>query len=148
MARAPRSRSRYIQAEQREAFARRAQARGESSARALRRYRSTGGRIGDRQWREVWRDAREHPDPPWERDRKVKKPGGVIYYVGLLVRDHGSGKAEEWTFAVKRPRRGPIESRRAIAEAFGMFDRATTQRGYGVSVIGARIIGSERLVAE
>lgn len=133
------------------AFAGRAQARGESQSAALRRYRSSGGRIGDARWREIWRDVRDRPEiggPPWERDRKVKRPGGVVYYVALLVLDRASGAADEWTFAVKRPRRSPAEGRRAIAEAYGIFDRARNARGYGMTVLGARIMGSETLVAE
>lgn len=129
----------------------RAQARGDSSAKALRRYRSNGGRISDHRWRDLWAEVRDHPEffeDPWERERKVKQPGGVLYYVGLMVLDRETGSVDEWTWTVKRPRKSQREARRAIAEAFGMFDRTRLARGYGMAILGARILGVEKLVAE
>lgn len=143
-----RSRSRFVQAEQRTQFVGRAQGRGESSARALRRYRAGGGKVSDRRWRELWAGVREHPEtalPPVRKRRKVEQPGGYLYHVQLLILDMDTGKSEWRWYAVKSDRQRPTTW--AIGEAMQLHDRIAESRRYqNLAVLAARVSSVERLV--
>jgi hypothetical protein len=80
-----------------------------------------------------------------EITRRVRKPGGYLYNVQLVLGDMDAGRTEMMWFAVKSRRRRSTDW--AVGQAMQMFQVMRDHRGYGYVVLGGYVSSVEELVA-